>query len=162
MPRRCASVDGGLGPSYALASLCRLPRGRLVLLLVRARIAGVAERRLTATVQRRLASGQRRGLLRLSLLRPPRARRDEHGTALPTVHRSNDDRGALFSSMRDYDVAITHIHVLCGIYRGACRCNYVQPQRASREWLGCKLDAIYAQCLGLHKSAEFGAPHRDS
>ena len=69
-------------------------------------------RRLT-TVRRRLASGQRRALLRLSLLRPPRARRDEHGTALPTVHRSNDDRGALFSSMRDYDVAITHIHVLC-------------------------------------------------
>ena len=52
------------------------------------------------TVQRRLASGQRRALLRLSLLRPPRARRDEHGTALPTVHRSNDDRGALFFDER--------------------------------------------------------------
>ena len=56
-------------------------------------------RRLT-TVQRRLASGQRRALLRLSLLRPPRARRDEHGTALLTVHRSNDDRGALFFDER--------------------------------------------------------------
>ena len=56
-------------------------------------------RRLT-TVQRRLASGQQRALLRLSLLRPPRARRDEHGTALPTVHRSNDDRGALFFDER--------------------------------------------------------------
>ena len=33
----------GLGLSYVLASLCRLPRGRLVLLLVRARIAGVAD-----------------------------------------------------------------------------------------------------------------------
>merc|ERR1719291_699878 len=89
-PRRCASVDGGLGPPYVLASLCRLPRSRLVLLLLGARIAGVADGRLTTARRRPLASGQRRALLRLSLLRPPRARRESTAqqAALPTVHRS--------------------------------------------------------------------------
>ena len=85
-PRRCASVDGGLGPPYVLASLSRLPRSRLVLLLLRARISGGGGRRLTTARSRPLASGQRRALLRSSLLQPPRARtRDEHGTARCTV-----------------------------------------------------------------------------
>ena len=95
-PRRCASVDGGLGSPYVHASLCRLPRGRLVLLLLRARIAGVADRRLTTARRRPLASGRRRALLRLLVSSPAAAEgeKGEHGTA--PVHRSNDDRGALF------------------------------------------------------------------